>query len=67
MIEAKCNKGDVEIHIKGDMVELSAETITLINAIYEGLFDEDVMGATVYRDFIENFISTAFTPVKEAE
>ena len=60
MIKASCDKGDMEITLNGDLSELYADTLTILNTIYTTLADDNLMCATLYRDLIERSISSAF-------
>lgn len=61
MIKASCNKGEMELNLNGDLSELYADTLTILNTIYTALADDNLVCATLYRDMIENSISSAFT------
>ena len=60
MLKASCNKGDVEVRIKGDVVETCADILTIINSIYTEIFKDDIIEATFFRDCVEGNISDSF-------
>ena len=65
MLKASCNKGDVEITVKGDIVEKCADILTIINSIYTEIFKDDIIEATFFRDFIEDNITDSFVIIEE--
>lgn len=67
MIKAKCDKGDVSISIRGGLPELCADTLTIVQAVYETLKEEDMIAATLFRDVIEAGISKGFEIYREED
>ena len=65
MLKASCNKGDVEIAIKGDIVETCADILTIINSIYTEIFKDDIIEATFFRDCVEGNIKDSFVIIEE--
>lgn len=57
MIKAECNKGDMEISLGGDVIELSADMCTILCRVYNMLYEQNTIQATFFRDCVENAIN----------
>ena len=60
MIKASCNGGDTEISINGNLPELCADVLTIINSIYKAICEEDEASGMMFKVGIETEISHAF-------
>lgn len=60
MIDIKCDHGDIEAEINGDVAELSADMLTMIHSVYSRLFEESTLNAMLFRACMEERIQDAF-------
>ena len=68
MIEVRCDHGDMDMHIKGDIPELCADMMTIINAVWHSIFEDNTISATFFRTYMEQNIGNAFVLMsKEVE
>lgn len=60
MLKASCNRGDMEISMKGDVAEIGADILTIINSVYKSLAEDDVISAEMFSMMIIANIYHAF-------
>ena len=63
MINYKCQKGEVDIEVKGTLSEISADTICLIRAVYDSLQDDSFK--KMYKEDIVSGLKIAFMSTEE--
>lgn len=61
MLKVSCNRGDMEISMKGDVAEIGADMLTIINSVYNSLAEDDVMSATMFSVMIVTNMHHALT------
>lgn len=49
MIDYKCNKGHVQLHVHGSTTEIGADILTLIHSIYNKMVEENEDEAEEFR------------------
>ena len=65
MLKVSCNRGDMEIKMKGDVAEIGADILTIINSVYRSLAEDDVISAKMFSMMIITNIYHAF--IREGE
>lgn len=63
MIDAKVNKGDIELECEGTMTEIGADIGIIIRSIYTRIFDRDIMAAVAFRDLITGMVADSDSPL----
>lgn len=61
MVELKCNRGNTETTLHGDIAEIGADMLTLLHVVFRRIFEDNTMGAMTFRACIEANIEDAFT------
>lgn len=54
MIKATTNKGETKLKINGTLVELMADTATIVENIYDSLSEKDEHAGELFKKFIED-------------
>ena len=52
MLKIKVKRGKCNISMRGDLAEIAAETLVVINNIYRGIEGSDVAAADVFKNSI---------------
>jgi len=52
MLKIKANKGDMDIEVKGTVPELAADTLCIVQSIYQSLFEDSPMDAVMFRNMV---------------
>lgn len=65
MIKAECNKGAVKLDMSGNIPEIGADVLTLLIAMYQSIFDDDIIKAMIFRQMLEDNFSKIFVVEKE--
>lgn len=60
MIKVSCDKGSVSLHMEGTVPEISADAMTMLSAIYESVFKQDIIQALIFREIVEEHIQDVF-------
>lgn len=56
MIEVKCNRGEMSLHMNGDVSELCADLMCIIHSVYFAISEEDMIEGLMLRAVIEEHI-----------
>jgi len=65
MIEVKTELGHINAKLEGNVVELAADTMILIKAVYDSLSEKDEESAEEYRKMIVFMVETIYREVSE--
>ena len=60
MVDLKCDHGDVNITINGDVAELGADVLTILHVMFRRIFSESTFEAMLFRTMIEDSLEEAF-------
>lgn len=52
MVNYRCKKGDIELEAVGDLADLSADVVMLVNLIYKKLNAKDSKMAFDFLDYV---------------
>ena len=57
MIDLHIEEGNIELKAEGTCTHLAAETGVIINAVFNAIFDKDILKGLMYRDSIIAMVS----------
>lgn len=61
MIDVKCDKGAVTLKLTGDVFDLSADILTIMNSVYKGICEENETMGEIFKLCVLKEVSSVFS------
>lgn len=59
MLKVKCDHGDMEVTMKGDLSEICADVLTIINTVYNGILEDSILDGAMFKHVITTELKNA--------